>query len=108
MTRAEHAPKAAPSRGLHELRTSRSECAARPTPRGWRIEQADAVEESPLLICYDGSEGARNAITAAAALLVSREAVILHEPVEGSLSHEIAEHGRRPVLVVPPSEGPLS
>jgi hypothetical protein len=41
-------------------------------------------------------------------LLVSREAVILHEPVEGSLSHEIAEHGRRPVLVVPPSEGPLS
>jgi hypothetical protein len=30
----------------------------------------DAVDDSPVLICYDGSEGARNAITAAAALLV--------------------------------------
>src|SRR5205809_5710560 len=36
------------------------------------------MDESPVLICYDGSEGARNAITAAAALLVGRAAVILN------------------------------
>jgi hypothetical protein len=35
-----------------------------------RIEEADAVDDSPVLICYDGSEGARNAIAAAAASLV--------------------------------------
>ena len=147
---------------------------------------------SPALICYDGSEDARNAVTAAAALLVGRKAVILNVGplarvadvyaaagsgaadldrrvqadalaladegadlareagfraearagldtptwrgvvgvadeigaavivlgsrgltgvralVEGSLSHEVAEHARRPVLVVPPSESPLS
>ena len=144
------------------------------------------MDDSPVLICYDGSENARNAITAAAALLVGRGAVILNvsplalvaeayaaagsgaadldrrvhadalaladegadlareagfraearaaldtptwrgvvgladelgpavtvlgsrgltgfrELVEGSLSHEVAEHARRPVLVVPP------
>ena len=32
----------------------------------------------PILICYDGSEGARNAISAAAALLVGRTAVVLN------------------------------
>jgi nucleotide-binding universal stress UspA family protein len=174
------------------LRTGRSESAALPTPRGYRIEQVDAVGDSPELICYDGSENARNAISAAAALPVSRGAVIVdvgplalvadvyaaagsgaadldrhvdadalaladegadlarqagfraearagldtptwrgvvgvadeigaavivlgsrgltgvRELVEGSLSHEVAEHARRPVLVVPPNEPPLS
>jgi len=150
------------------------------------------VDDSPVLICYDGSEGARNAITAAAALLVGRGAVILnvgplalvaeayaaagsgaadldrrahadalvladegaelareaglraeararldtptwrgvvgiadeigataivlgsrgltgvHELVEGSLWHEVAQHARRPVLIVPPNEPALS
>src|SRR6266550_4710470 len=45
------------------LRTSRNEYAA--------------MDDSPVLISYDGSEGARNAFTAAAALLVGRAAVIL-------------------------------
>ena len=97
------------------------------------------MDDSAVLICYDGSEGTRNPITAAAALLVSRTAVILtvgptwrgvvgvadeigaavivlgsrgltgvRELLEGSLSHEVAEHARRPVLVVPPNEPPLS
>ena len=150
------------------------------------------MDDSPVLICYDGSEGARNAITAAAALLVGRGAVILnvgplalvaeayaaagsgaadldrrahadalvladegaelareagfraeararldtptwrgvvsiadeigataivlgsrgltgvHELVEGSLWHEVAQHARRPVLIVPPNEPALS
>jgi nucleotide-binding universal stress UspA family protein len=35
------------------------------------------VDDSPVLICYDGSEGARNAIRGAAALLVGPTAVIL-------------------------------
>lgn len=150
------------------------------------------MDDSPVLIYYDGSEGARSAITAAAALLVGRGAVILNvaplalvaevyaaagsgaagldrrahadalaladegadlareagfraearagldsptwrgvvgvadeiaaavivlgsrgltgvrELVEGSLSHEVAEHAGRPVLVVPPKGPPLS
>ncbi len=36
------------------------------------------VDDTPILICYDGSEGARNAISAAAALLVGRSAVVLN------------------------------
>jgi nucleotide-binding universal stress UspA family protein len=32
----------------------------------------------PILICYDGSEGGRNAISTAAALLVGRTAVVLN------------------------------
>jgi nucleotide-binding universal stress UspA family protein len=35
------------------------------------------VTPSPLLICYDGSDGARRAVDAAAKLLVERTAVIL-------------------------------
>jgi hypothetical protein len=99
------------------------------------------VDDSPVLIRYDGSEGARNAITAAAALLAGRRAVILNvgplalvaeayaaagsgaadldrrvhadalalaDDMEGNLSHEVAGHARRPVLVVPPNETPLS
>ena len=32
----------------------------------------------PVLLCYDGSEGAREAITVAGQLLASREALVLH------------------------------
>jgi len=32
----------------------------------------------------------------------------VHELVEESLSHEVAEHPRRPVVVVPPNAPPLS
>src|SRR6266542_277037 len=126
------------------------------------------VNGGPVLICYDGSADARRAIPVAAALLVTRRAVVLdigplalvaeayaadgseavelaravgftaeargtldsptwravaeiadeigaaaivlgsrgltglRELVEGSLSHEVAQHGHRPVLVVPP------
>jgi nucleotide-binding universal stress UspA family protein len=70
------------------LRTSRSESAALPTPRVKRIEQADAMDDSPVL----GSRGLTG----------------VRELVEGSLSHQGAEHARRPVLVVPPNEPPLS
>src|SRR5262245_8462031 len=35
------------------------------------------MNESPILICYDGSDGARRAIDAAAALLGPRHAVVL-------------------------------
>jgi nucleotide-binding universal stress UspA family protein len=129
------------------------------------------VDDSPVLIRYDGSEGARSAIIPAAALLVGRAAVILNvgplalvaeayaalrsgaadldrrvdaaraeldtpgwrgvvavadevgaaaivlgsrgltgvpQLVEGSLSHKVAEHARRPVLELPPNEPPLS
>ncbi len=35
------------------------------------------MAEAPILICFDGTEGARNAITAAASLLAGRKAVVL-------------------------------
>ena len=35
------------------------------------------MDENPILICYDGSEGAQRAIDAAAALLGSRRAVVV-------------------------------
>ncbi len=41
-------------------------------------------------------------IGAAAIVLGSRGLTGLRELVEGSLSHEVAQHGHRPVLVVPP------
>jgi hypothetical protein len=37
-----------------------------------------------------------------------RQIAAVRELVEGSLSHEVAEHARRPVLVVPRNEPPLS
>jgi hypothetical protein len=41
------------------LRTGRSESAMLPTPRGQRIEEADAVDGSPILSCYDASHAGR-------------------------------------------------
>ena len=35
------------------------------------------MHDAPILICYDGSDGARNAITVAAELLLARRAVVL-------------------------------
>jgi len=35
------------------------------------------VDDSPILICYDDSDGAKRAIEVAAALLVDRKAVVL-------------------------------
>ncbi len=35
------------------------------------------MDDHPVLICYDGSDGARRAIDAAAALLGPRRAVVL-------------------------------
>src|SRR5262249_48007585 len=46
----------------------------RSLPNDPRREQ---MNESPILICYDGSEGARRAIDTAAELLGSRRAVVL-------------------------------
>jgi len=39
--------------------------------------ETGSVDDGPILICYDGSEGARRAIAAAAALLVGRRAVVI-------------------------------
>ena len=49
----------------------------------------------------------RGVVGAAVIVLGSRGLTGVRELVEGSLSHEVAEHARRPVLVVPPNEPPL-
>jgi nucleotide-binding universal stress UspA family protein len=41
--------------------------------------EAMGVDDEPILICYDGSEGARRAIAAAAALLNDRRAVVIDD-----------------------------
>ena len=158
-------------------------------PRLARVSDNPCVAERPILICFDGSPGAKHAIAVAGALLTSRRAVVLDvgpldlvaetyaaagsgaasvgqavyagalaqaeagaelareagvdagsrfgidaptwrgiievandidaavivvgsegrtgldELIEGSVSHDVAEHARRPVLVVPPAPG---
>jgi hypothetical protein len=63
------------------------------------------VEDSPGLIRYDGSEGARNAISVAAALLVSRTAANL---TVGPLALVAEAYAAARLRVVPPNELPLS
>jgi nucleotide-binding universal stress UspA family protein len=56
-----------------------------------RVEQkaqealVSTTETQPILLCYDGSDGARHAIDTAAALFPGREAIVLHtwRPVGG-------------------------
>jgi nucleotide-binding universal stress UspA family protein len=60
------------------------------------------MSSEPILICYCGSQSAEHSFHAAAALKGVRERL------DGSVSHEVAGHARRPVLVVPPNESPLS
>ncbi len=50
------------------------------------------MEAAPILICYDGSDGANRAIAAAAAPLKSRRAT--RELLQGSVLHEVVEHNR--------------
>ncbi len=61
------------------------------------------MNDAPILICYDGSPGAVRAIASAATLLGPRRAVVLDKILDGSLSHQVAEHAGRPVLIVPPA-----
>lgn len=49
----------------------------------------DRGEDGPVLICYDGSDGARDAVARAGAVL-------------GSVSYGVVHHSRRRVLIVPP------
>jgi nucleotide-binding universal stress UspA family protein len=60
-----------------DLRAYRSASAASPTTAVAGGSEAATVEDTPILICYDGSDGARDAITAAAALLAGHRALVL-------------------------------
>ena len=54
--------------------------------------EEEPMEAAPILICYDGSDGANRAIAAAAAPLKSRRAT--RELLQGSVLHEVVEHNR--------------
>jgi nucleotide-binding universal stress UspA family protein len=52
---------------------------------------------------WEGIVDAANEIGAAVIVMGSRGLTGAREVFEGSLSHQVAEHARRPVLVVPPA-----
>jgi hypothetical protein len=61
----------------------------------------------PVLFCYDGSQGSRAAMTAAAELLahpVPAVVLTIWQPASvllGSVSHVALAHAGRPVLIAP-------
>jgi nucleotide-binding universal stress UspA family protein len=57
---------------------------------------------------WEGIVDLANEIDAAVIVIGSRGLKGVRERLEGSVSHEVAEHARRPVLVVPPNEPALS
>ena len=57
---------------------------------------------------WEGIVDLANEIDAAVIVIGSRGLKGVRERLAGSVSHEVAEHARRPVLVVPPNEPPLS
>jgi nucleotide-binding universal stress UspA family protein len=69
-----------------------------------------ASADAQILICHDGSNDAEGPIAAAVALFGPRRAVALtvapatrlREVSRGSVSHDVATHARRPVLILPP------
>ncbi len=65
---------------------------------GFRAE-ARADVDAPT---WHGVVAVADEIGAAAIVLGSRGLSGVHELLEGSLSHEVAEHAGRPVLIVPP------
>ena len=54
---------------------------------------------------WEGIVDVANEIDAAVIVLGSRGLNGAHELLVGSVSHEVAEHAGRPVLIVPPAEG---
>ncbi len=52
---------------------------------------------------WEGIVDAANEIGAAVIVIGSRGLKGIHEQFEGSVSHEVAEHAGRPVLIVPPA-----
>src|SRR6266536_1669856 len=59
------------------LRIRRRRSADRPMPRHPSLRDHPGMDNTPILICYDGSPGAVRAIEAAATLLGPRRAVVL-------------------------------
>jgi nucleotide-binding universal stress UspA family protein len=55
---------------------------------------------------WEGIVDVADEIDAAVIVLGSRGLKGIHEQFEGSVSHEVAEHAGRPVLIVPPANGP--
>jgi nucleotide-binding universal stress UspA family protein len=64
--------------------------------------EAEAATETAVPT-WDGVIDVSEKIDAAAIVVGSRGLTGLRELVEGSFSHDVAEHAGRPVLIVPPS-----
>jgi nucleotide-binding universal stress UspA family protein len=56
---------------------------------------------------WEGIVDVANEIDAAAIVMGTRGLTGARELFEGSVSHQVAEHAKRPVLIVPPAKGPV-
>jgi len=68
---------------------------------GFDAEARDAVAAPT----WEGIVDVADELDAAAIVIGSRGLSGLKESLEGSLSHQVAEHAGRPVLIVPPANG---
>jgi nucleotide-binding universal stress UspA family protein len=68
------------------------------------VGPASAQKRAPSSLppTWDGVVAVAEELDAAAIVIGSRGLKGAREAVQGSLSHELAEHARRPVLIVPP------
>jgi nucleotide-binding universal stress UspA family protein len=74
------------------------EGAAKARSVGFTAEPRDALAEPT----WQGIVDAADDVDAAAIVLGSRGLSGVRERFEGSVSHQVAQHARRPVLIVPP------
>jgi nucleotide-binding universal stress UspA family protein len=76
--------------------------AGRAREAGFKAEPRGELTEP----VWEGIVDVADEIAAAVIVLGSRGLKGIHEQFEGSVSHEVAEHAGRPVLIVPPPNGP--
>jgi len=68
---------------------------------GFRAEPRGELEEP----VWEGIVNVADELDAAVIVLGSRGLKGIREQFEGSVSHEVAQHAGRPVLIVPPPDG---
>jgi nucleotide-binding universal stress UspA family protein len=98
-----------PGNGFEELNIADALVVAR---EGVEHAQAAGFEAEPRAALsaptWDGIVETADELDAAVIVLGSRGLKGLREQFEGSVSHEVAEHAGRPVLIIPPARSPAS
>jgi nucleotide-binding universal stress UspA family protein len=94
-----------PSAAFEQLNTADASDTA---SRGAELARAAGFDAEPRAVLgtptWEGVVAVADEIDAAVIVIGSRGLDGMHEFFEGSLSHAVAEHARRPVLIVPPHD----